>query len=89
VKTVKEDLKIVAPNNAVTASLVAQVKRGLPAATKENTKKKIQIEGPDNKIGTMRKLFNLVFKTSPAMDGHISGTMRKPFEFSFQNIRQN
>jgi hypothetical protein len=36
-----------------------------------------------------RKLRLCPFIARPPMDGHISGTMRKPFQFSFQNNRQN
>ena len=50
VKTLKEDLELVAPTYAVTAKLVAQVKQGLPQATpKEDTKKKVTMKNPDDR----------------------------------------
>ena len=51
VKTLKEDLELVAPTYAVTAKLVAQVKQGLPQATpKEDTKKKVTMKNPEDRI---------------------------------------
>ena len=44
---------------------------------------------PKKSIINNPKLRLCPFINRPAMDGHISGTMRKPFQFSFQNIRQN
>ena len=50
VKTLKEDLELVAPTYAVTAKLVAQVKRGLPQATPKVDTKKVTMKNPDDRI---------------------------------------
>ena len=44
---------------------------------------------PNKSIINNPKLRLCPFIARPPMDGHISGTMRKPFQFSFQNNRQN
>ena len=50
VKTLKEDLKLVAPTYNVTAKLVAQVKQGLPQATPKEDAKKVTMKNPEDRI---------------------------------------
>jgi len=50
VKTLKEDLKLVTQTYAVTAKVVAQVKRGLPRATPKEDAKKVTMKNPEDGI---------------------------------------
>jgi len=48
IKTLKEDLKLVAPIYMVTAKLVAQVKRGIPQVTTKPDVK-VKMKNPDDR----------------------------------------